>query len=168
MTMLKDSADLARSGERALSEVFARKILVAVDGSEVSFKALGHALRIAKSEQSEVIAIHVIPKPPYSLSSQISDEDRLVANYYESARKQSQRWLGEVEYLARKAGVKAKVEVLVDATSIVESITTFAEMNNVDLIVTGTKGRSNSKKILMGSVATGVVTHAHCAVLVVR
>ncbi len=167
--MLKDSADLARSGERALSEVFARKILVAVDGSEVSFKALGHALRIAKSEHSEVLAIHVIPKPPYSLSSQTSDdEDRLVASYYERARKQSQRWLGEVEYLARKAGVKAKVEVLVDATSIVESITTFAEMNNVDLIVTGTKGRSNSKRILMGSVANGVVTHAHCAVLVVR
>jgi nucleotide-binding universal stress UspA family protein len=166
--MLKDSY-LTRSGEKALSEAFARKILVAVDGSEVSFRALGYALRIAKSEKSEVVAIHVIPRPPYSLSALTSEsEDRLVASYYERARKQTQRWLGEVEYLARKSGVKAKVEVLVDATSIVEAITIFAEMNKVDLIVTGTKGRSNSKRILMGSVATGVVTHAHCAVLVVR
>ncbi len=152
-----------------MSEALARKILVAIDGSEVSFKALGHALRIAKSEQSEVVAIHVVPKPPYSLASgDVQDEDRLVASYYERARKHSQRWLGEVEYLARKAGVKVKVEVLVDAASIVEAITTFADMSRVDLIVTGTKGRSNSKKILMGSVASGVVTHAHCAVLVVR
>lgn len=38
----------------------------------------------------------------------------------------------------------------------------------MDLIVVGTKGRSGLKKILLGGVALGVVTYAHCPVIVVR
>jgi nucleotide-binding universal stress UspA family protein len=44
----------------------------------------------------------------------------------------------------------------------------FAEEQNVDLIVVGTKGRTGFKKLLLGSTATSVVTYAHCPVLVVK
>jgi nucleotide-binding universal stress UspA family protein len=44
----------------------------------------------------------------------------------------------------------------------------YAEEENIDLIVLGTKGRSGFKKLLLGSVASGVVTYAHCPVLVVK
>jgi nucleotide-binding universal stress UspA family protein len=44
----------------------------------------------------------------------------------------------------------------------------YAEKENIDLIVLGTKGRSGFKKLLLGSVASGVVTYAHCPVLVVK
>ena len=40
--------------------------------------------------------------------------------------------------------------------------------HNVDLIVIGTRGRSGFKKLLLGSVASGVVTYAHCPVMVVK
>ena len=53
-------------------------------------------------------------------------------------------------------------------TTIVGEIVDFAERNNIDLIVIGTKGRTGFKKVLLGSVASGVVTYAHCPVLVVR
>ena len=44
----------------------------------------------------------------------------------------------------------------------------YAENNNVNLIVVGAKGRRGFKRLLLGSVASGVVTYAHCTVLVVR
>jgi nucleotide-binding universal stress UspA family protein len=44
----------------------------------------------------------------------------------------------------------------------------YSEKNNVDLIVVGTRGRTGFKKILLGSVAGGVVTYAHCPVLVIK
>jgi len=47
-------------------------------------------------------------------------------------------------------------------------IVDFAEENNIDLIVIGTRGRSGFKKLLLGSVASHVVTYAHCPVLVVK
>ena len=45
---------------------------------------------------------------------------------------------------------------------------TFATKNKIDLIMMGTKGRTGLKRFLMGSVAQGVVQHAHCSVLLVR
>jgi nucleotide-binding universal stress UspA family protein len=59
-------------------------------------------------------------------------------------------------------------------TEIISSVTTvggivnFAERENIDLIAIGTRGRSGFKKLLLGSVASGVVTYAHCPVMVVK
>jgi nucleotide-binding universal stress UspA family protein len=44
----------------------------------------------------------------------------------------------------------------------------YAEDKEIDLIVVGTRGRTGIKKILLGSVASGVVTYAHCPVIVVK
>ena len=52
--------------------------------------------------------------------------------------------------------------------SIVSEIIEFAERENIDLIIMGTRGRTGFKKLLLGSVASGVVNFAHCPVLVIR
>ena len=52
--------------------------------------------------------------------------------------------------------------------SIIESIIDYATRKNIDLIVIGTRGRTGLKRFFMGSVANGVIQHAHCSVLVVR
>jgi nucleotide-binding universal stress UspA family protein len=53
-------------------------------------------------------------------------------------------------------------------TAVVPAVVDYAEKNKVDLIVTGTKGRSGLTKLLLGSVASGVVTYASCPVMVVK
>lgn len=47
-------------------------------------------------------------------------------------------------------------------------IVSYAEKENVDLIVMGTRGRGKLKRMLLGSTASGVVMNSSCTVLVVR
>ena len=62
--------------------------------------------------------------------------------------------------------IKKKME---DAPmSVVSTIVEYAVSENADLIVIGTRGRSGISKMLLGSVALGVVTYAPCPVVVVK
>src|SRR5215510_7284705 len=64
--------------------------------------------------------------------------------------------------------IHLKTQVVVSPLSIIGSIVQYAEHENIDLIVVGTRGRSGFKRLLLGSTASGIVTHAHCPVMVVR
>jgi nucleotide-binding universal stress UspA family protein len=59
----------------------------------------------------------------------------------------------------KKIGTSASVEA---------AIVDYTEKNDIDLVVLGTKGYSGIKKLLLGSVASAVLTYAHCPVMVVR
>ncbi len=137
------------------------RVLVAVDGSPVSLRAVGHAARIATSDRAELIALHVVPAPP----SQVPGE---VADYYEQARQTARRWLREVESVASAHGARLRTDIVVGAESVVDAILGYAENASADLIVTGTRGTTASNRILVGSVANGLVEYGSCAVLVVR
>ena len=63
---------------------------------------------------------------------------------------------------------KLKTDVVIGISSVVKEIVDYAEKNRIDMIVIGSRGLSGIKKMLLGSVAGGVVTYAHCPVLVVK
>lgn len=138
-----------------------KRILVAVDGSEVSMKAVDHAARIAKEESASLTALHVIPTPQIEVTGQIAD-------YYEEARRPVKKWMKDVESIAAQHNLTVKTEILVGAYSILDAILGYAEHQSIDLIVSGTRGRTQSRKLLVGSVAAGIVEYASCPVLVVR
>jgi nucleotide-binding universal stress UspA family protein len=64
--------------------------------------------------------------------------------------------------------VQLRAEIIDSAQSAYAAIVDYAEKENVDLIVIGTRGKTGFKRILLGSVALGVVTYATCPVLVVK
>ena len=66
------------------------------------------------------------------------------------------------------SNILLQTEVVVTATSIVSAIVEYAKNKNVNLIVIGTRGRSKFKKLLLGSVASGVIAEATCPVMVVK
>ena len=73
--------------------------------------------------------------------------------------------------MKRKAvekNVKVKTDIIISVTSVVREIADYAKKNNIDVIVVGSRGMSEFKKMLLGSVASGVVTFAHCPVIVVK
>jgi len=61
-----------------------------------------------------------------------------------------------------------KTEIVEGAKSVATTIMEYAESENVDLIIVGSRGRTSFKKLLLGSVSSNVIKNAHCAVLVVR
>jgi nucleotide-binding universal stress UspA family protein len=84
-------------------------------------------------------------------------------------KKEAQKWFDKVAAIAEKAGVvRMSTEIILDVFSVADTLITYTETNNVDLIVTGTKGRTGLKKFVLGSVTSSVVSHAKCPVLVVR
>jgi len=155
--------------ELALETQKVKRVLVAVDGSDDSTRAAKAAISIAKRFDAELIVCHVIPTPAYS-STQVGTSN--LANalnvYLEAARKDANNMVDEVAQLAENDGVKTVCVIQENVFSIVEAVVSLAGKRKVDLIVMGTRGQSGFKKLLMGSVSSGVITHAHCSVLVVR
>jgi nucleotide-binding universal stress UspA family protein len=145
-----------------------RTILVPVDGSEWSFRAAKYAIKIAKMSNAQIVCVHAIVSLPATAYANVN-AGVLVPRYMEEAKKEAQKWFDEIDAIAKKAGVvRLSTEIMLDVSSVTEVLITYAERNNVDLIVIGTKGRTGLKKFVLGSVASGVVSHAECPVLVVR
>jgi nucleotide-binding universal stress UspA family protein len=71
--------------------------------------------------------------------------------------------------MAKNKGIlEIKTETFTDVRSVIGSIIDYAVTKEIDLIVIGTRGRTGLKRFFMGSVANGVVQHAHSPVLLVR
>jgi len=88
--------------------------------------------------------------------------------YFIYADERANEIVNEQVALAKDKVANVKGLVIRTQYTIVEEIISIAEREKVDLIVMGTRGLGGFKKLLMGSVSSGVVNHAHCSVLVVR
>jgi nucleotide-binding universal stress UspA family protein len=154
-----------------------RKILLPIDGSVPSMKAARYGINVATKIKSDLIGLTVIDlmSLPYEyLLNQPGTP--LHEDVLEEKRREAKKWLEEVERsvldnLKRTEDIKAKYrsEILEDPFSKVENaIIKYAENENVDLVVMGSRGRSGLRRTLLGSVASAVLSYARCPVLVVR
>jgi nucleotide-binding universal stress UspA family protein len=143
------------------------KILVAVDGSDPSFNASTYAIDFAKRNDAELIVLYIVSPVPYS-QFEYANIGRM--NEIESIEKEKaqREVVDKVKQKATENKVSVKTEVLIKYTSVVKEIVEYAEDNKVDMIVIGSRGVTGLKKLLLGSVASGVVTYSHCPVLVVK
>jgi nucleotide-binding universal stress UspA family protein len=167
----------AREQSQAHSTIF-RKILVAVDGSESSSRAAKAAVELAEKLKADLTVLHAItPIAAYYRSSLASGAGAIappplsqkeIDAYYSYARRVATGIAGEIVSEAEKRNVKAKTDFPEAVSSIVETIIGHAEKEHADLIVVGTRGLGGFKKMLIGSVSSGVISHAACPVLVVR
>jgi nucleotide-binding universal stress UspA family protein len=145
-----------------------RKVLVAVDGSNHSFNASAYAIDWAKRNDAELIAIHVI-YPTYSpFQIALSPRPERIQEITKKEREEGQRYVDKVKQQATEKKVSVKTDVIVGVASVVKEIVEYAENNKVDIIIIGSRGMTGLKKMLLGSIATGVVTYSHCPVLIVK
>jgi len=146
-----------------------KRILVAADGSDNSARAANFAITLAEKFNAELIICLAIQTPFYSLTQDgLAIPTDVFKDYMAAARESAKITVDKILNQAGAAHVKAESAILENTFSIVEAILNLADTRNVDLIVIGTRGRTGFKKLLMGSVSSAVLNHAHCPVLVIR
>jgi nucleotide-binding universal stress UspA family protein len=152
--------------EEQKEKVPIKRILVPIDGSSYSVKAAKYAIEVARLQKAQVLCIHVIASLPYGYGAAVGSA---IEQYFEDVTNQAQSWFNKVIEMAKNEGINdVKTDIFMDVKSITDAIIDYASNKNIDLIVIGTKGRTGLKRFLLGSVASGVVQHAHCPVLLVR
>jgi nucleotide-binding universal stress UspA family protein len=137
------------------------KILVAIDGSDASMDAADHATSISKEYNAELYALYVIRADVDLFGPHETSE------FMTKMRDEGEKYLNKVKLKANEKNIEIKAEII-SSINIAGGILDYAEENNIDLIVIGTRGRSGFKRLLLGSVASHVITYAHCPVLVVK
>ena len=138
-----------------------RNILLPTDFSETSEHAFRYATALAKSFQSKLHVLHVIPDPhsqPWSIEASGGATTLLLRTWENDAKKR----------LASLVPADIDRELLTQVGHPFVQIIRYARENNIDLIVLGTHGRGPIAHMLLGSVAEKVVRKAPCPVLTVR
>jgi nucleotide-binding universal stress UspA family protein len=138
-----------------------KRILVAVDESSFAAHAANVGIELAKALNAELAFIHVIA--PSSISS---PEGGVPVEALASAAERDARNLLDAfrDRAATSPAALGFLEFGKPATKVVEGAKNWP----ADLIVMGSHGRGRVEKLLLGSVAEGVLRHAPCPVLIVR
>ena len=136
------------------------KILVPLDGSEHSARALELAVQIAKKVGGKITLIHV-----YSVATSAITPMQ-VSRYVQEMRKNGAAVLADGEKKAMAEGVQVE-KLLLDGHAVEEILKTARE-GSFNLVIVGARGMSRVKELLLGSVSEGVTRHAPCPVLVAR
>jgi nucleotide-binding universal stress UspA family protein len=139
-----------------------KKLLVPIDFSDASLKAIEYAVPFARHSGGTVHLIHVIERPIFLSDLPDINVANLDANLVKDATAQLLSMANE------------EIEELIPVQPVVRigqpfvEILAAAKALNIDLIIMATRGNTGLKHVILGSTAERVVRHAGCPVLVVR
>lgn len=139
------------------------RILVAVDGSDLSKKAMRKALKLSKASKIPVTAIHVLDLPfmPDITTAETDIPYREVSNMLNL---ESERIFSDVKAQAKRQEIE--IETILKKGHVSQEI--LKESKTTDLLIIGSKGRGIFERALLGSIAENVIHHANCPVMVVK
>lgn len=140
-------------------------ILVAIDFSDTSRKALDAATALAKDMDARLLLVHVLERIPYPAATSGRTMDAVQEVHQEIAMDDAVTLTTEWAEAARKAGVEVETAMEEGATG--EIVRELAEEHDAMFVVVGTHGRSGLKAALMGSVAKEILQESERPVLVV-
>jgi len=140
-----------------------RQILIATDGSETANEAADFGIEMLGCSGAKVYALYVIDTTPYRSVPLDKIWSKETLDEFEKAGYEATSY---VEKIGKAAGMEVESRVLRGHPA--EKIVTFAEDNNIDMIIVGSLGKGGYERVLLGSVSEKVVRHAKIPVLVVR
>ena len=136
-----------------------KKILVPLDGSKYSEKALQRAYEVVNAFNSKLILLYVVEK-----SLPINLLDRKV--YLEILRKFGNKTLEKANNVLSEKGITAKT--FLKEGNIVNEIKKVAKKENCDLIIVGNKGLGTVTRFLLGSVSNKLAQSSSCSLLIIK
>ena len=135
------------------------KILVPIDGSKYSDKALDYALDLAKKYSAQLILIHVVTRTIYYFTDGVPS-----GLAYQELEHEGEMILAKGDEIVKAKGIPSRTELL--SGNPAEAV--IKESENVDLIVIGCRGLTGIKAFFLGSVSSRVSRYARCPVLIVK
>lgn len=141
------------------------KILVAIDGSEMSMKAAEYGITMAKKDNANLVAVSVIytPASTFTYTKQAWFDE-----FLKKANVEAAEWFNKIKKNAAENGVQITTKTVEELYSIPAAIVKYAENENADLIIMGSTGKTGFKRLLLGSVANDVVTHSPIPVMIIK
>jgi nucleotide-binding universal stress UspA family protein len=136
-----------------------RKILVPMDGSKGSFRALDEAINMARQFGAQITGLYV-------LHVAYDSPDLIYVPETQNRLKKVEVFLKNAEKQVIKNKIAFKKETLFGPES--KKIIDFSQKEKFDLIVIGSRGLNPIKKMILGSVSNSVVNKSKIPVLVVK
>jgi nucleotide-binding universal stress UspA family protein len=142
-----------------------KKILIATDGSASSAEAVEFGVELAAEHEAAVIFVHVasatdvVPMAGYGMAGALPRVPHEVTEYDRAS-------LEDAEQAATEHGVRTSMKLLVGNT--VDEIVTYADNQDVDMIVVGSRGHGAFASALLGSVSRGILSESKRPVMIVR
>lgn len=137
-----------------------KKIMVAVDGSDNSLRAVDEALEIARMNHAHVSFLSVIAN---------IDNFNWEGVYLEIMKKSKEFYEKILSNAAQKcteAGIENSTAI--KAGYAPKTICEEAKQQGIDLIILGSRGLGSVERFILGSVSSYVSAHAHCSVMIVK
>ncbi|MEJ2240524.1 MAG: universal stress protein [Candidatus Bathyarchaeota archaeon] len=141
-----------------------KKILIPIDGSEQSHRALTFALDLAKKYSSKVTLLTVAQphfQDPLFPPIFTSNDDNSINDVHQKILSQAYNRIKEID---SEIEVSKKLVAGRPADKIIE----ITKKDKIDLVVIGSRGLGGIKEFLLGSVSDRVADHAPCPVLMVK
>jgi len=145
-----------------------QKILVPIDFSENSKKAVRYGVAFAKDRKAQLTFLHVINQRIIDAVQEMSIRG-YKGDFVEALKKLIKDREDEMlQFVPEAWRQDLEVDFQIRKGRPADEINNFAKENGIDMIIMGTSGRSAIATAFLGSVARSVVNHAVCPVLVVR
>ncbi len=142
-------------------------ILLPTDFSENSMNAITYALEFFKNQETEFYVLHAYQNEFYNHEKLVSRE--VFNDVLDAVSAQSQKYLDRLLIQIKKIAPNPKFtfHTLSLYDTLVASVNLVAEAKDIDLIVMGTKGKSNERHIVFGSNTFQVLKYVQCPVLAI-
>jgi nucleotide-binding universal stress UspA family protein len=142
-----------------------KKIVVPIDGSGWSERAIPHAIDIARISNGEVILLHIF-KPPlheYEDTLALAGEDEQIARIRDNVKQHLMALRGQL----RGEGVECRVQVI-EAVGVASQICDYVNEEKANLVVMSTHGRTGLARFVFGSVTHKVMQNVDVPVMLIR
>jgi nucleotide-binding universal stress UspA family protein len=142
------------------------KILVPLDGSELSETVLQHVVELAKCNHSQVVLLRVVSQPVYESAYAEVTPASLLSDQGGNARAHAEGYLQRVAFDFFSPTMPVTYEV--SGGPVADTILDYATGIGADLIAMSTHGRNGLARMVIGSVADEIVRRSHLPVLLVH
>jgi len=146
-----------------------KKVLVPLDGSELAECTLSHVKNLVKDGSAGEVTLLNVVKADFSwiLTESEYPQGIDLDAIREPLFAKSRKYLADTKSQLASEGIMVKTASL-EGNRPANTITEYAQKEGMDMIIIGTHGYTGLKKLMLGSVAFGVLHQSHIPVLLIR